>query len=223
MNVFVFWLWMTLGCGAVTLALLRLIRSFARCSEAYPEEILSLCRPLDWESVKIAFDVDEAMCVLEYLPAVTARSKLAFRLSICREFIERMNHNAWLIIQCVKSDRRAFALMLKGRAEDRQTSDESDEEAEQIEIEDQIKIARLTEALKTARRFRVAAHLQLIKLDVLGLLINIDRFHWYPRPSFIGLWLRGSDRLLALYHHSKGKAAEYLSAYHERDDILASM
>lgn len=100
------WLWTLLGC-VVTIVVPRLFSYFTRLNNPYPEDIAMFSQPLDWETVKVTFDVHDARDEVVGRPRKIALRMLDNRLAASYEYFKRMEHNAWLIELCGKADMRA--------------------------------------------------------------------------------------------------------------------
>jgi hypothetical protein len=100
------WLWILLGC-VVTIVVPRLFSYFTRLHNPYPEDIAMFSQPLDWEDVKVTFDVHDARDEAVGRPRKVSLRMLDNRLAASYEYFKRMEHNAWLIELCGNADRRA--------------------------------------------------------------------------------------------------------------------
>jgi hypothetical protein len=100
------WLWILLGC-VVTIVVPRLFSYFTRLHTPYPEDIAMFSQPLDWETVKLTFDVHDARDEVVGRPRKVCLRMLDNRLAASYEYFKRMEHNAWLIELCGNRDRRA--------------------------------------------------------------------------------------------------------------------
>jgi hypothetical protein len=263
MNVSWVWLfWMSLGCGFVLLLITRLFNRFTRLSNPLPEDILTLSRPLNWKSVNLTLNLDEANAELRGSDASVARRMFQFRVAASREYFRSMEHNAFLVLQGARADRRDAAKSAATKDRDRRqmlaeapgklegaTLMEDDSrlpehagEAEELRTQaavlrfevqalhtviaklgedDRAMAVCIAEALESAGEFRSAVRLHFFKLDLLILLIRVDRLRLLPARAIVAIWHKGNDDLVRLYEQAKVKAVAYLAAYYEKEELLA--
>jgi len=83
--------------------------------------------------------------------------------------------------------------------------------------------SRIAGALHSAQQFRNAVRFQLVKLNLLSLLVRLDKLGLLPAEPLLRLWDKGNEDLLRLYEQAKVKAAAYISIYDEDRELLARM
>jgi hypothetical protein len=115
------------------------------------------------------------------------------------------------------SELRASATGLRLQAEELRTR------AEAIAKEEQDRKSKVADAFHSAKAFRRTVRRQLFKLNLLSVLMRVDRLALIPPSPLINLWHSGNDELLRLYQRARLKAVAYLSIYHENEEILAHL
>jgi hypothetical protein len=116
-----FWFWMLLG-GIFTLAVVWLVQFLKRLSDPLPEDALVIARPLNWENVEVTFNLNDAKAEILGSARSVARRLLRFRLAASLEFLQRMEHNAWVIEQSALADQRDAGRAKASMVQDRQAS-----------------------------------------------------------------------------------------------------
>lgn len=95
--------------------------------------------------------------------------------------------------------------------------------AEAIKKDDQAREFRIAGALHSAQQFRKTVRFQLVKLNLLSLLLRLDKLSLLPAEPVLQLWDKGNDELLRLYEQARVKAGAYISMYHQDRELLTRM
>jgi hypothetical protein len=84
-------------------------------------------------------------------------------------------------------------------------------------------IKKIDDARCATRDFRRAAGSQLLKINLLTLVLRFDKWSIVSTARISAWWLNGIDNVLHLYERAKDRAAAYASLYQEEETIQANM
>lgn len=84
-------------------------------------------------------------------------------------------------------------------------------------------IRKIDDARCATRDFRRAAGVQLLKINLLTLVLRFGKWRIVSTPRLCAWWLNGIDNVFHLYERARDRAVAYASLYEEEETIRASM